>query len=192
MRSRLFHRCIPERSPTRATPDRRNRQSSGRSIPRAPRNRRDRAGASGMKTAGRHRVEAKFRHRAKMPGWHLSKARGHPRYRLTDETGRPVTKSPGSSEYGLTLDDIAELLPRARYKTTGRAAYKRRENKALYWAERVGMTLTKSGARNPRAPDYRRYRLVHANDGVTVAIPGRVGYCLSLDEVEARVAQCRK
>ncbi len=60
-----------------------------------------------------------------------------------------------------------------------------RENRLRRAAERQGLALEKSRARDPRALGYGRWRIVDPFMGVVVAGGGRCDYSLTLDEVEA-------
>lgn len=61
--------------------------------------------------------------------------------------------------------------------------YKVLENRLRRAAERQGLRLEKSRSRDPRATDYRTYRLVDPSTNTLVAYAVQGGYGLGLDEI---------
>lgn len=62
-----------------------------------------------------------------------------------------------------------------------------RENRARRAAERQGLRLEKSRARDPRALGYGTYQIVIAEDGQIRDRRLKSGYGMTLNEVEARL-----
>lgn len=66
---------------------------------------------------------------------------------------------------------------------------KAREDRLRRMARRHGLRLEKCRRRNRSAPDYGTYRLMAPRDGSDEAADGRIGYGLSLDDVQAALAR---